>query len=278
MKNGNQIILFQIFAIIILWYFLFVSHMDSAGLKMDSMTYSVIAKNIVRTGEWKRLHYSKQAYENFYQHPPMGIWMQAIVFHVFGISDVTAKIFPVAAALLTIFGVYVLGVLGSGAWFGFLGAVILMLSSPYPKYASDFILDGPLACWLVWGVVFFVLALRAEKIRMLFVGGMGICFFLAFMTKGLVKFLEENKIIEIRGILAHNDSNSIDERDAVTIRNLIMGLGCHGIIHQAYQAFFHQEVGSMIEIQGNYQKADFEKLTGSQRPKGNKKGTGKKAA
>jgi hypothetical protein len=101
--------------------------------------------------------------------------------------------------------------------------------------------------------------------------------FVEFMTKDLIKFLEKYKIVEIRGILAHNDSNSIDERDAVTIRNLIMGLGCHGIIHQAYQAFYHRDLKAMIEIQGNYQKANFEELKGNSK-QNNKSKKGKKAA
>jgi 4-amino-4-deoxy-L-arabinose transferase-like glycosyltransferase len=42
---------------------------------MDAMTYGALAKNILSTGDWKVLHYTPSAYADFYQHPPLVMWL-----------------------------------------------------------------------------------------------------------------------------------------------------------------------------------------------------------
>ena len=61
--------------------------------------------------------------------------------------------------------------------------------------------------------------------------------FIDFVVNDLGRVLEENRLMEIRGVLAHSDSNSISVKEALQIRNLILGVGCKGIIHELYQSF-----------------------------------------
>jgi len=84
--------------------------------------------------------------------------------------------------------------------------------------------------------------------------------FINFVTKELPQELKDSKMLEIRGILAHNDSNTISEKDAHVMRNLIMGVGCHGLIARAYQSFFVEEFKHLTNIHGDYKKVDFKEL------------------
>ncbi len=76
--------------------------------------------------------------------------------------------------------------------------------------------------------------------------------FIKFMITDLPLLLEENKILEIRGLLAHNDSGALDDHDAQAIRNIILGVGCKGIIYMALQAFYHTELDSVTKVMGIY--------------------------
>lgn len=76
--------------------------------------------------------------------------------------------------------------------------------------------------------------------------------FVNFLLKDLPKILEENSIIEMRGILAHNNADDITEEDAFAVRNLILGVGCQGLIHLLYQNFFDEEFKFIAKVQNKY--------------------------
>lgn len=84
--------------------------------------------------------------------------------------------------------------------------------------------------------------------------------FINFLCKELVQVLKDSKMLEIRGILAHNDSNAISEKDAHVMRNLIMGIGTHGLIAKAYQCFYFEEFRPLTHVSGDYKKVDFKEL------------------
>jgi len=84
--------------------------------------------------------------------------------------------------------------------------------------------------------------------------------FIQFLTKDMIPVLKNNFLLEIRGVLAHNDSNSITEKDAHVIRNIIMGLGQQGLIFNALQSFYHLQFKWMSQVQGDFSKVDFKKL------------------
>lgn len=61
--------------------------------------------------------------------------------------------------------------------------------------------------------------------------------FIDFICHDLGKILEENRVMDIRGVLAHSDSQSISVKETLAMRNLILGVGCKGLIHEIYQSF-----------------------------------------
>jgi hypothetical protein len=78
--------------------------------------------------------------------------------------------------------------------------------------------------------------------------------FVRFVTSDLQQIIKDNQLINIRGILAHNNSAAISLSDAMAVRNLILGVGCKGLIHLAYQTFY-PEFRKMIQIEEDYSKS-----------------------
>lgn len=76
--------------------------------------------------------------------------------------------------------------------------------------------------------------------------------FIQFMTKELPALAKENSLNEMRGIVAHNNADRILPQDAFAVRNLMLGLGCTGLILRAYQTFYHQALKGMSQVQNTY--------------------------
>ncbi len=72
--------------------------------------------------------------------------------------------------------------------------------------------------------------------------------FIKYVTGFFSKTLKENKLLEIRGILAHGDSDNIDQSDAMAVRNLILGVGHQGLIHGLYQSFYHGSFDKIFTV------------------------------
>lgn len=77
--------------------------------------------------------------------------------------------------------------------------------------------------------------------------------FVRFLTGDLQKIIKENNFITIRNLLAHNDADKIDIHDAMAVRNLILGVGCKGIINMAYQTFYPELFRDLIKVKGEYE-------------------------
>lgn len=76
--------------------------------------------------------------------------------------------------------------------------------------------------------------------------------FIKFVSQDLPRLLEKNQILNMRGVLAHADSDNVSVSDCIAVRNLILGVGCKGIIHAIYQSFYPDEFKSMIRVTGDY--------------------------
>lgn len=193
--------------LILLWWLILWNGSGEFRPGMDSMTYGALAKNILKTGDWNVLHYSEQAYSDFFQSPPLMIWLMALFFSVFGASDLTLKILPNLMALATVAGVVLWGGLISRhasnpraasaglavPWAGFVAGFVLLASVRYTKYSVGLMLDVPLAFFLTWAGLFLVLSFSSSRegflgksaLRPWFPVLSGLCFALAFLSKGM---------------------------------------------------------------------------------------------
>jgi len=168
---------------------------------MDSMTYGVLAKNILRSGDWLTLHYTKQAYADFFQHPPLAIWYLAVVFRWFGVSNMTLKW---ASASFFVGTAWVVGAWAYSFWqprenltfqersvTALIAVLILLTSARYLKPAAHYLLDSPLAFFLIFSGFLFHHAIgvgsREVRFGLSLISGLSASF--AILTKGLPAFV-----------------------------------------------------------------------------------------
>jgi len=182
-------------SLLVLWWLLFWGASWEARLNMDGMTYGALAKHILSTGDWKTLHYSSQAYSNYYQHPPLMIWLTALVFKLFGVSEWSAKLLPSLFCLGTTMGAVIFGSVIRSPFCGFLSGLILLTSTRFIKYGANLLLDGPLGFFMICGALLIwrlgnLDAKKASTKRLLTLSTLlGIDFALSFMTKGMPSLL-----------------------------------------------------------------------------------------
>ncbi|MCB9063121.1 MAG: hypothetical protein H6622_16475 [Halobacteriovoraceae bacterium] len=72
--------------------------------------------------------------------------------------------------------------------------------------------------------------------------------FINYVSNEFSQILNEYKIIQIRGVLAHGDSQKIENNDALTIRNLILGVADTGLINALYLKFYGQDFAPISSI------------------------------
>ncbi len=73
--------------------------------------------------------------------------------------------------------------------------------------------------------------------------------FLKYFTQDFPKRMEHNHIYEMRGVLAHSDSCAVSIKDAMAVRNLILGVGHMGVIHELYHHFSPELLRPMAQVQ-----------------------------
>ena len=153
----------------------------------DECCYSTLAREIWRTGDWWVLHHPYQAeWANFYEHPPLYIWLIAIAFKFFGETAFAAKLFSALAGIGSIVVVYYTGRKLRDHSYGFTAGFILLTTQYFLDYSRKARLEIPLTFWILLSFFFLILALRNQKWWWSFFAGNAAA--LAFLTKGVPAF------------------------------------------------------------------------------------------
>lgn len=154
------------------------------GFSPDSPIYSTISRNISEHGDWMRLDASIPDYQPYFaDHPHLGFWLVATVFHVLPPADWSARIVGhllyVAFLLLMFFNVRRLSGQKAATW------TVLLLWSWYifSNTFSSFMMD-PGVLFFGTASVFCFEASLARGSRWLSMGA-GVLFSLALLYKGL---------------------------------------------------------------------------------------------
>jgi len=98
----------------------------------DEAIYAQVSKEIVQSGDWLTLHWE---YQPWFEKPPLFMWITALVFHLFGVSEFWAR-FPSALAGFALIAVtYLTGAFTHGKRVGLLAAAVLLTSYHFLSFA-----------------------------------------------------------------------------------------------------------------------------------------------
>lgn len=169
----------------------------------DEAWYADTARMVLKTGDLFHLVFNGNS---FFEHPPGGIWITALSFKLFGISEFSDRL---PSAILGLFSLYLMYLLGKTLFnrvVGLASGIALCSSFWFLSRARSGNLDIPLTFFLL---LTLYLALRASKSRKFFIP---FCVSLAFTVtiKSLLPFAVlpalliifwKNKIYKIKDYL-----------------------------------------------------------------------------
>src|SRR5215472_2350018 len=143
----------------------------------DEAIYAQSAKEMIQTGDWVTPHWNQR---NFFQKPPLALWLTALLFKAFGISETTARLGSAIAGI----GVVWLTVLLAQRLFdefaaAFAGLAVLV-AAPFFEFVRSGMMDVMLTFFLLLAVYAYIRTKDDERWWLL----VGCSSGLAVMTKG----------------------------------------------------------------------------------------------
>jgi hypothetical protein len=72
--------------------------------------------------------------------------------------------------------------------------------------------------------------------------------FIRFVTKELAEVVKNNYLIEIRNALAHGENEKVSAKDAMSVRNIILGSGGMGILAKSYLLFYKEKYQHLYHV------------------------------
>ena len=144
--------------------------------------YASVAKEIAQGGDWLHLRLDGQLW---FDKPPLGIWVTAFFYQLFGIHEFSARLFSALCGTGTVITTYFLGRQLLNRWTGFIGALVLLSSSHFILFTRFGMLDAPLTFFMTLALYFFWLG--QDRNRYLIFSGVMIG--LAVLTKSFAALL-----------------------------------------------------------------------------------------
>ncbi len=131
--------------------------LNQYGIGLDSAIYASVARNIAEGGNWLSPTYTEFYHTQFAEHPPLALWMLALVFKLFGANDVTARLVSIFTGWGSILLVYAIGCRMLDRRFGFIAAGMLLLTFNYISISTKTFLETPFFFFILlslWGLLY----------------------------------------------------------------------------------------------------------------------------
>ena len=172
------------------WPYLFVvglfglfacNNLLTRGMFMDGLIYTSVAANMAEgVGSFWHPVYTATQFPDFYEHPPLMMWLLSLWFRLFGTGMMAAKAYSVAVLLLT--AALMVGVwkqLGFKTGLGWLPLLMLTLIPDVALAAHNNYLESTMTLFVLASVW---LVLRGEGVGWHLLAGLMLA--AAFLTKG----------------------------------------------------------------------------------------------
>ncbi len=146
----------------------------------DSIVYATISKTIAVEGNWLTPVYQ---FRNFFDHPPLVFWVNALLFKLVGSEEWVAKLFSGLCGLGVVLLVFHMGTRYANPYVGFYGGLSMLFTYDFVKYLNKCRLDMPLVLFFTCALYFFLRGVEGNK------KGFPLCGVFAgfcFLTTGVV--------------------------------------------------------------------------------------------
>ncbi len=129
----------------------------------DESLYAVRAQTVVKFGDW--LDQTAHSIDGQYSptHPPLYVWLTALAYKVFGVSEFSARFFSAIFGAATIILVYLFGRKFFSHRAGVIAALFLGLNPFYTFWTRQGQFDAMLVFFLTVAAYFYVLSIDSEK-------------------------------------------------------------------------------------------------------------------
>ncbi len=160
-----------------------ITRLTELGISLDPALFASVARNIARSGNIWSLSAGENFFPQFYEHPFLGIWFQALVFKLFGASELTSRLVGVFFGVGTFYFLYRLAEKWVDSRFANVFCLLSLISIYFVGRMPTFYFEIPLTFFLLGSFYFYWKSLvlpdwKDELLAGIFLG----C---AFLTKGL---------------------------------------------------------------------------------------------
>jgi 4-amino-4-deoxy-L-arabinose transferase-like glycosyltransferase len=140
-----------LFAVAVVAAYCFSLHLGALA-EPDEPRYAEIAREMLARHDWvtPTLNYVK-----YFEKPPLVYWLTAIDFSFLGVSDWSARLVPVFAALGTLLLTWAVGRRGYGSWAAVIGTGLVAISPLFFAMGQTLTLDMPLTFFLTLAAACF---------------------------------------------------------------------------------------------------------------------------
>src|SRR5262249_3287252 len=182
-----------VFLAISLYCLLVLPRMLSYGMFMDGVVYASIARNMAENyGSFWQPYYTATAFPIFYEHPPLGFWLQSWAYRLCGDSvyvEAWWGFWVGTLILLVLAGIWRCltpqGYAVAGAWF----PIMLFIVTPMTSWAlANNMLENTMTVFILLSVLLCLLSLKNSTIffSCLYGSLAGLSMFCAILVKGPV--------------------------------------------------------------------------------------------
>jgi len=186
MSKLSKIDIFFILGLTCLCYLTFFHHLGEFSIRLwDEGRNAVNAVEMISNNKWLVTHFNWSP-DMWNVKPPLHIWIVALFFKIFGISELSLRLPSAISATVVVLGIYLVGkYILKNRWIGVLGALILLSSMGFPEIhigrTGDY--DALLTVWVFGAIIFSFCYLENLQKKNLYLAGL--FWFLAVMTKGV---------------------------------------------------------------------------------------------
>lgn len=160
----------------------------SDGMFLDGTLYAILSRNLVNgSGTFWHPHLTNTLFPAFFEHPPLGYGLEAILFRIFGDSRFVERFYSLLTIFLT--GMIIVSIWklilkkSSTSWL----PLLFWMAMPTVTWTSvNNMLENTLVIFICLSVLFYIKSLKSNRILFLILSG----FMLSsgFLTKGFVTF------------------------------------------------------------------------------------------